>query len=253
MWSGFHILFLLSPFILAIILFYFTRKHDSETNRKIGIILSVICIVLLILRNIEIFVKSGYKFQPEIFPLQICHFANFILLFAFLWRNKTMYAIAFCFNLPFAYLSILFANSLENYQTIINFRGAAYIFGHILIVGVAIWAYMLDLVRIERKSMIKGLIFLAVLFVLSVPINNLFNYLMPEYNSNYFYSLAPEGGTPLELAYSWGSVIKFLGLKFNPVYLFVTLIFGLGIYVIFGCLGKLLKSAQSKPKTYKTA
>jgi hypothetical protein len=146
---------MLSPFIFAIIMYLFTKNLKAETNRKIGIILSIICIVLLLLRNIEIFIKSGYRIQPEIFPFQICHFANFILLFAFLFKNKTMYTIAFCFNLPFAFLSILFANSLENYQTIINFRGMAYIFGHLLIVGVGLWAYFVDLVQINLKSLSK--------------------------------------------------------------------------------------------------
>ncbi len=254
MWSAFHIIFMLSPFIFAIIMYLFTKNLKAETNRKIGIILSIICIVLLLLRNIEIFIKSGYRIQPEIFPFQICHFANFILLFAFLFKNKTMYTIAFCFNLPFAFLSILFANSLENYQTIINFRGMAYIFGHLLIVGVGLWGYFVDLVQINLKSLSKGMVFLSVLFVLSVPLNNLFNHLMSGFSSNYFYSMKPEGGTPLELAYGWGNIIEALGMKFNPIYLLVTLLFGLAIYFFFGFLGYFFKHVRfQKTNIYKTA
>lgn len=252
MWSFFHFIFIISPFVLAILLYIYTKNLKAETNRKIGIIFSIICIVLLLLRNIEIYINKGY-IEPELFPFQICHFANFILLFAFLFKNKTMYTIAFCFNLPFAFLSILFANSLANYQTIISFRGAAYIFGHLLIVAIGLWAYFVDLVQIDMKSLSKGMVFLSVLFVLSVPLNNLFNSIMPGF-SNYFYSLKPEGGTPLELAFGWGREIEALGMKFNPIYLLVTLLFGLAIYYAFGGLGYFFKHYRfRKTKIYKTA
>lgn len=246
MWSTFHYLYILSPFIFAILLYFLTKYSKPETKRLVGIILSVICIILLLLRNIEIFVKNGYKADPEIFPFQICHFANFILLFAFLFKSKTMHTIAFCFNLPFAFLSILFANSLEHYQTVLTFRGIAYIFGHMLIVGVALWAYLADMIAIEKKTLIKGTIFLSALFVASVPLNNLFNYLMPAHSSNYFYSMLPEEGTPLELAYGWGKTVKVLGMKFNPIYLLVTLLFGLATYFLFGLAGILFKRLKSR-------
>src|SRR5690554_5755002 len=110
-------------------------------------------------------------FNPEILPLQICHFANFVLLIAFLRDSKPMFATAFCFNLPCAFLSIVFANSLENYSTILNFRGIAYIFGHMLIVGITIWALLVVFMKLTKKDLYKGIAFVFILFVLSVPIN----------------------------------------------------------------------------------
>lgn len=229
MWSAFHIIFILSPFIFAILMYYFTKKLSYEKNRKIGLILSIICIIILILRNIEIYI--GVKsITPEIIPLQICHFANFVLLFAFLKDNKAMFATAFCFNLPCAIMSIIFANSLENYSTILTFRGAAYILGHMLIVGITIWALLIGFMRFTKRDVIKGLIFILGMFLLSLPINNLFNYLMPEHSSNYFYSLVPEGGTPLVTMYNLGKEITFLGMKMNLVYILLFLILGTVVY-----------------------
>lgn len=239
MWSAFHIAFILSPFVVAFILLILTRKHDYEKNRKLGVILSIICIVILLLRNIEILVKSG-GFDPEIIPLQICHFANFVLLFAFLKDNKSMFATAFCFNLPCAFLSIVFANSLENYQTILNFRGLAYIFGHMLIVSITIWSLLVGFLTLTSKDLLKGLIFILSLFILSVPINNVINDLVPNHTANYFYSIVPESGTPLEDMYKLGKVISVAGLEFNLVYLLLTLVLGIVVYSCFYFLVKLL-------------
>lgn len=239
MWSAFHIAFILSPFILAFILFILTRKQDYEKNRKLGVILAIVCIVILILRNIEIIVKAR-EFDPEIIPLQICHFANFVLLYAFLKDNKSMFATAFCFNLPCAFLSIVFANSLENYHTILNFRGLAYIFGHMLIVSITIWSLLVGFLTLTTKDLLKGLIFILSLFILSVPINNIINDLVPNHTANYFYSIVPENGTPLEAMYDIGKVISVAGIEFNLIYLLLTLILGIVVYSGFYFIVKLL-------------
>lgn len=232
MWSAFHIVFILSPFIFSILMYIYTRKYNYEKNRKIGIILSIICIVFLALRNIEIAINSD-GFNPEILPLQICHFANFVLLIAFLRDSKPMFATAFCFNLPCAFLSIVFANSLENYSTILNFRGIAYIFGHMLIVGITIWALLVGFMNLTKKDLYKGISFVLILFVLSVPINNLLNDLLPQYTANYFYTIKPESGTPLEDMYNLGKVISVVGIEFNLVYIILDLILGSIVFLGF--------------------
>jgi len=241
MWSLFHIIFILSPFIFAAIMYYVTNKYNYQKNRKIGIILSIICIVILLLRNIEIFIKSG-KINPEIIPFQICHFANFVLFFAFLKDNKMMFATAFCFNLPCAILSIIFANSLENYATILTFRGGAYILGHMLIVGLTIWGLLVGFMKFTKKDIINGMVFILFLFVLSIPINNIFNKLMPDGSANYFYTMKPEGGTPLELMYNLGKVIKVFGIEFNLVYIILFLILGSVVYFSIALLTKFLNN-----------
>ena len=88
-------------------------------------------------RNGEIYVKSGYQFQPEIVPFQICHFANFVLLFAFALKNKTLQTVAFCFNLPFAMLSIIFADRLKIIKRFL-IGGDGLYFGHMLIVAITL-------------------------------------------------------------------------------------------------------------------
>src|SRR5690554_1766525 len=247
MWSAFHIFFIISPFIFAGLMYFFSKKYSYEKNKKIGIILSIICVFILLLRNLEIYFKVD-TITPELIPFQICHFANFVLLYAFIKDNKAMFATVFCFNLPCAFLSIVFANSLENYATILSLRGIAYIFGHMLIVGITIWAFLVGFMKFKKRDLAIGLIFILSLFVLSVPINNLFNDLMPGFTSNYFYSMKPEGGTPLVDMYKLGKVITVIGMEVNLVYMFLLLIVGavvyFSIYLLTNFLNKKIETKE---------
>lgn len=73
-----HFLYIVSPFVLWPILTVLTRHNTKTANRRIGIALSVLMIIILVLRNIEIFVLRDFQFNYEVVPLQVCHLANFI-------------------------------------------------------------------------------------------------------------------------------------------------------------------------------
>ena len=122
MWSAFHFLFILSPFIFTVIFQIAFRKLDQEKKRIAGLVLSVLAVVILLLRNGEIFVKSGYKLDPEIIPLQICHFANFVLLFAFWKKSDVLFALAFCKTYRLPLFRYYFRQFLENYTTLVSFH-----------------------------------------------------------------------------------------------------------------------------------
>ncbi|HHT39457.1 MAG: hypothetical protein RBS76_03565 [Acholeplasmatales bacterium] len=98
MWSWFHIIYLISPFIFFLILFLLTKNKSTKQKRLIGIVLSIVAVVLLFLRNLEIYLENGL--DAEIIPLQICHFANFIMLFAFIFNNKTYLLYPFASTYP---------------------------------------------------------------------------------------------------------------------------------------------------------
>jgi hypothetical protein len=237
MWSFGHYLFMLSPFFLLLLLNRYTKKSSLENNRKIGIVLSLVAIIILLLRNIEIWVARDFRFDIELVPLQVCHFANFVLLFAFMTKKQTWFNLALTLNLPAAFVSILFANSLANYSTIVSFRGFAYIFGHILLVTIPLWAYHVGFIKLNMNSFIKTLKLVATLYFLSLFINNLMYVLFGQY-SNYFYSLKPERGTPLEAFFKFGeNRFLFDFFQINPVYILLTGIFGLlvmfSLYTLF--------------------
>jgi hypothetical protein len=236
---------LLSPIAFIYLLHITTRNYSYENKKRVGIYLSIIAILMLVLRNIEIFVLRGYKFDYEIVPLQICHFANFVLLYAFYKDDKTFFSFAFLFNMLMAAISLIFADGLENYASLITFRGFAYIFGHILIVVISFWAYLNGFIKTEKKIVMKSMILIDLLVILSVFINNFFRLILNE-ASNYFYTAKPEGGTPLEFFYDLGSLNKIGAFEVNIIYVILYLIaVPLAIYIqyyIFFTLPKYIKN-----------
>lgn len=231
MWSFWHYFFMLSPFIVLIPLYFYTKNKDTQTLKRIGIGLSTLAIIILLLRNIEIWIRNDFAFDIEMIPLQICHFANFVLLIAFITNKQSWFNFSLLLNLPAAYVSIIFANSLSNYSTIVSFRGFAYIFGHMLLVTIPLWFYLVGFVKLDMKQFIKTLQLVGIFYIVSIFINNLMYVLFNQY-SNYFYSLKPESGTPLEIFYSLGSDIYIGTFKFNPIYLLLTGIFGLIVMLL---------------------
>ena len=232
LWSFLHYFMMISPFIIAYILYVTTKNKSESYKQNIGIILSVIAVILLLLRNIEIFVLRDFKFDAEIVPLQICHFANFVLLFAYIKNNKNLFGLAFLFNLPLAYLSLVFADGLENYSTIINFRGQAYIWGHMLIVIITLYAYLTGFVKADLKRYLSVAKLVTFLYILSAFVNNIFRIYLNA-PSNYFYTEHPEKGTPLEFFYSLGKVSNIGRFEINTMYMISLIIFGYFVILVF--------------------
>ncbi|MFP4287303.1 MAG: hypothetical protein ACLFRI_06340 [Candidatus Izemoplasmataceae bacterium] len=229
-WSIGHYLFMVLPFLLWGLFYFITKDKPYEYKRSLGIKVSILAVILLLLRNIEYLFVRNFSFDFEMVPLQICHFANFVLLYAFYKNDKTFFAFAWLFNLPAAFLSIVFSNGLENYDTILNFRGLAYILGHALIVALTLYAYSGHFIELNKKVLIK-LIKLLIPLYLGAHIINIAFFTLFNQPSNYFYTMRPEAGTPLELFHDMGTNYTLLGAPFNPLYLVLTGLFG-GVVIL---------------------
>ncbi len=187
--------------------------------------------IILLLRNIEIWVVKGFAFHYELVPLQICHFANFVLLIAFLKNHKTLFAFAWLFNFPAAFMSIVFANGLENYATILTLRGFAYISGHMLIVALSLFAFSSGFVKLNTKVLTKLYFLLLPLYITAHFVNMFFHFVLNS-SSNYFYTVRPESGTPLELFHQLGRSYMIGTFSSNPVYLVLTALFGVLVTLV---------------------
>lgn len=231
MWGLLHIIFIISPVIFVTVLYLLTKDKNKETLYKVGFYISLLAVVLLIARNIEIFIVDNYKFSGELLPLQICHFANFVLLYAFWKKDQAFFALAFCLNLPAALLSIIYANSLTNYTTMFSIRAQVYLWGHMLIVGITVWALLVDLIKIDKKTLIKTLKLMVILYIGAIFVNNLLSLI--NINSNYFYTLRPENGTPLEIFFNLGKTYSFGFFEINFIYLILTSLLGVFVVIVF--------------------
>jgi len=245
MWSPFHYFMIFFPFVLSLLLYSLVKDKSDKVKRNVGIILSIIMIAILITRNVYIWSVKG-ALNPEVFPFQVCHFANFMFLIVIFSKNKVWGAIAWCLNFPAGIVSVIFADGLvNNYATMINIQAIAYIAGHMLIVTTGLYMLLAGMININWKSMKKMFLYVGIGYALSVPINSWFNKLFAHTNtaSNYFYSFKPESGTPLEAMFNLGKEYTILNVTFNPVYLallaIVALVLLMAMYGIYLVLSRL--------------
>ena len=218
MWSYFHYFMIIFPFVLAIILYFFSKEKEFSVQRKIALVLGIILVIILFIRQVYIFNTEG-GLNPEVFPFQVCHFANFLMLIVAINKNyRVIGAIAWCLNFPAGLLSVIFADGLENYSNLFNPQALAYISGHMLIVTAGLYLLMIKMIKINKRTLFKMYKVVGLLYLLSVLVNNWFVDIFNE-KANYFYTYTPEKGTPLEPLFNLGSNINFLGITFNPIYL----------------------------------
>ncbi|QWB96614.1 YwaF family protein [Mycoplasmatota bacterium] len=246
MWSFEHYLFILSPFVVAITLYFLFRRKNHAYKRIVGIVLSLVMITILIFRNIELFFLEDFTNYFELIPFQICHFANFVLLYAFVKDSKAAFGFALLLNLPMAMLSIIFVDSLSHYTNIITFRGIAYILGHMLIVSTSIWIFLEGFVQLNRKIIEQTLLITLIDFTFMVFINQIFRSIGLG-DSNYFYTYIPEPGTPLVTLHRLG--ISFtLGDQFviNPIYIIGLMAIGSSVIALMYITLRTIEKSTNK-------
>jgi len=225
LWSIWHFIYMPTPILAVIILYRITKRRSYDEKRRLGVALSALCVAMYILRDIEMFIESGFIVTYEIIPFAICHFANFVLLYAFVRDSKSALSFALLFNAPCAVLAIIFASTLAGYDNVISFKGLAFLLGHLLIVALPFWAFFAGLLRMEYATLKRTFFILLALYAASFAVNNLFGLLFGT-RSNYFYSIWAEPKTPL----TWWQIksLEFTvgDFFFNPVYTLGTAVFG---------------------------
>lgn len=242
MWSPFHYFMMIFPFVLTALLYIFVRNQRNIVKRRVGITLAIIMLITLVVRNVYFFLEHGMN--PEVVPFQVCHFANIILLLAIVAKNKVWGTIGWCLNFPAGLVSVVFADGLVKHETLLHVHPIAYIVGHMLIVTLSLYLLLVGIIQINGKSLRQMYLFVAIGYLLSVPVNSWFTKLFArsELDSNYFYTFKPEAGTPLEDMFNLGESYTLVGVTFNPIYLLVLAAVGaVLLYVMYG----LYKFAES--------
>lgn len=244
MWSFWHFLLMLSPAIVIVPLYFILRNRSYKTKYIVGIVIGVISLLILLIRNIDIYLRNG--FDPEIIPIQVCHFGNIMVFIALVFRSKVATSILWSLNMLAAFSSLVFADSLANYSNVLSIRAQAYIWGHLFIVVGALYAVCLKIVRIDFKSFMIGLGVLFILLIPAIILNSYFRDVLGK-GINYFY-IYDSKGVPFEFLYI-GERAKYGWFTINWIYTISLIsIFGIVMYGIYN----LQKLIYLKNKDYKT-
>ena len=231
LWSIWHILYMLSPAIIFAGIYWFVRKTSDKMKYIVGVVLGALSILILIVRNIDIFARDGWDL--EVIPLQVCHIGSVISGLALITKRKWMISTAFCFHIMPAFLAMVFADSLANYDTLWKIRPQTYVWGHILIIVCALYGMFVLLPKLEKRDLGYSIAFVGGASVVAVICNSVFRATL-GWEPNYFY-IYDYTGTPLKFLYNalptstygWFSINWFY--TFTLMAVFVALFIGLFI------------------------
>ena len=244
LWSIWHYIYIVSPFAIFIALYFLLRNRSQKTKEIVGIILGILSILILVVRNVDIYLRSGWDL--EVIPLQVCHIGSIIAGFALILRKKWLIVTTFCFNMIPAILAMVFADSLANYDTLLKIRPQAYIWGHIFIVVCALYGVFILLPKLTKKDLINSISFVTGSSVVAVICNSAFRTLL-GWTPNYFY-LYDYKGTPLKFLYNVVPTSVYGWFSINWFYTIALFLFFVIVFIVLFFLAKLLLKKHVKEK-----
>jgi uncharacterized membrane protein YwaF len=244
LWSIWHILYILSSGIIFLLIYLGVKNRSEKTKYTVGVVLGVISLLILIVRNVDIYLRSGWDL--EIIPLQVCHIGNLVTGFALITKRKWLLSTAFCFNAIPAFLATVFADSLANYDTLLKIRPQSYIWGHILIVICALYGIMVYLPRLTKKDLAKAIAFVGISAVTAIICNSAFRATL-GWEPNYFY-LYNYKGTPLKFLYNAFPSATYGWFTINWFYSLTLILVFVAVFVGMFYLAKLIVDKLSAKK-----
>ena len=227
MWSFFHYLYIISPLLIFIIIYVLSKKWSDKTKYLIGVILGSISIFILIIRNLDIYFRNGWDL--EVIPLQVCHIGSIVAGLALILKKRWLITTAFCFNMIPAFLAMVFADSLANYDTLLKIRPQTYVWGHIFIIICAFYAILVYRPKLTKKDLKYSLLFVSIMAVVAIFCNSLFRKLF-AWEPNYFY-LFNYNGTPLKFLYEAFPTSKYGWFEINWFYTIVLLLVFIVVFI----------------------
>lgn len=243
LWSVWHILYIISPFIAFGMIYLLVSKRSERVKNTVGILLGAVSVLILIVRNVDIFLRSGW--DVEVIPLQVCHIGSLIAGLALIFKKKWLIATSFCFNMLPAILAMVFASSLANYETLLRIRPQTYVWGHFFIVVCALYGIFILLPKLTRRDLLYSVGFVGTMSVAAIICNSLFRVTL-GWEPNYFY-LYNYKGTPLKFLYEVFPTSQYGWFSINWFYTVTLFAFFIAVFIgLFFVAGLIVKVHASK-------
>ncbi len=197
LWSVFHFLYMISPFAIFLGIYFLVRNRSEKIKYIVSAVLGAISVSIIIVRNVDIFLRQGWG--AEVIPLQVCHIGSLVAGLALLTKNRCLIVTSFCFNMIPAFLAMVFADALANYDTLLKIRPQTYIWGHIFIIVCALYGVFVLKPKLNNRDLLYSLALIGSLSIIAIICNSAFREVF-AWEPNYFY-LYNYKGTPLKFLY----------------------------------------------------
>ena len=247
LWSVWHILYILSPFAIFCGIYFLVHKQPEQIKNRVGLVLGILSVLVIIIRNIDIYVRSGWG--VEVIPLQVCHIGSIVAGLALIFRKKWLLATSFCFHLIPAVLATVFADALVNYDTLLKIRPQTYVWGHILIVVCALYGVFVFRPQLAKRDLIHSLSFIGVMSLVAILCNSLFRVWF-SWEPNYFY-IYNHKGTPLKFLYEACPTSVYGWFAINWLYTLTLFAVFVAVFIGLFCLAGWMVKKKTNSKVCK--
>lgn len=231
-----HFLYMLSPAVIFAVIYFLVKDRSERAKYATGAVLGALSVFIIVIRNVDIFVRSGWDL--EVIPLQVCHIGSLVAGLALLTKKKWLIATSFCFNLTPAFLAMIFADSLANYDTLLKIRPQTYVWGHILIIVCALYGIFVLRPLFEKKDLACAIGFIGTASVAAIICNSAFRATL-GWEPNYFY-LYDYKGTPLKFLYNAFPSSEYGWFHINWFYVITLFAVFVAVFVALFYLAKIL-------------
>lgn len=242
LWSVWHILYILSPFVMFGIIYPLVYRRSERVKNTVGLVLGILSVLIILVRNVDIYVRSGWDL--EVIPLQVCHIGSIVAGLALILRKRWLLTTSFCFHMLPAILAMVFADSLANYDTLLKIRPQTYVWGHMLIVVCALYGIFVLLPKLKVRDLLPSISFVASMSVVAILCNSLFRATL-KWEPNYFY-LYTYKGTPLKFLYDVFPTSEYGWFAINWFYTLTQLAFFVAVFVVLFFLAKWIVKIAKK-------
>lgn len=246
LWSIWHFIYILSPFSIFIFIYLLTYNKSDKVKKIVGYVLGIISLFIIVIRNIDIYVRSGWG--VEVIPLQVCHIGSIIAGLSVILKKKWLIATSVCFNLIPAFLAMIFADSLANYDTLLKIRPQTYIWGHIFIIVCALYGLFIYLPKLNKKDLYSSLIFVGIMCIVAILCNSIFRVTF-QWEPNYFY-LFNYKGTPLKFLYNIFPSSSYGWFTINWFYTLTLILVFVVVFISLFILSKILVNKLINKKNH---
>lgn len=242
LWSIVHFLYMLSPFIMFTGIYFLIKNRSDRTKYIVGVVLGSISIFILLIRNIDIFIRQGW--EVEVIPLQVCHIGSLVAGIALITKRKWLIITSFCFNMIPAFLAMVFADSLANYDTLLRIRPQTYVWGHIFIVLCALYGIIVFLPKLTKRDLAYSLAFVGSMATVAIICNSALRATL-DWKPNYFY-LYDYKGTPLKFLYQVFPTSSYGWFSINWFYVLTLLAVFVAVFIGLFFLARLIVNKLRK-------
>ena len=187
-----------------------------KNKNVISYVLGTLSLFIIVIRNIDIYLRSDWG--TEAMPLQACHIERIIAGLSLILKKKWLIDAAVCFNMILA-TSMVFSDSLANYDTHLEIHPQTYVWGHVC----ALYNLLVYLSELARKDLLSSLIFVSIMCITTIICNSIFRTIL-NWGPNYFY-LFNYKGTPLKFLYSLIPSSNYGWFEINWFYVLILILF----------------------------